>query len=400
MARPGAWMAGGRAWPLRIGIAIALLVLAVFVVRHSLAYSMRGQAPEMALGLAPYDARVQAIAAEALQTPEASREDQLRAKRLATNALRRQLLNPSALATLAMEALARGDLRRSRAIANYSQRISRRDLRTQIFLIEDAVAANDISGALRHYNIALSTVRTAPGILFPILRGAVDDPAIREPLARLIIERPEWANNFIEDIAENGANPVTAAALFARLHQLRYPIPPSADATLSAALVAQGNIDAAWRYYAATRTNAHRDRNRNPRFEESPALPGPFDWKGTSDDGLSILSEPGAVEYQVSGGRSGPLLSQMQVLPPGQYRFQTQVASVQGADKERPYWTVTCTDGPELMRSTLPKGDGAMDTSFAVPAGCASQQLTLTAPPPDDLNDLSGRIMRAEISQE
>ena len=90
----------------------------------------------------------------------------------------------------------------------------------------------------------------------------------------------------------------------------------------------------------------------------------------------------------------------MQVLPPGQYRFQAQVASVQGADKERPYWTITCTDGPELMRSTLPKGDGAMDTSFAVPAGCTSQQLTLTAPTPDDLNDLSGRIMRAEISRK
>lgn len=400
MARPGAWMAGGRAWPLRVGIAIALLILAVLVVRHSLAYSMRGKAPEIALSLAPYDARVQAIAAEALQTPDASKKDQLQAKRLATDALRRQLLNPSALATLAMDALARSDLRRSRAIANYSQRISRRDLRTQIFLIEDAVAANDISSALRHYDIALSTVRTAPGVLFPILRGAVDDPAIREPLAKMIAGRPEWANNFIEDIAENSANPVAVAALFARLHQLRYIVPPSADATLSAALVAHGNIDAAWRYYAATRTNVHRDRNRNPRFEKSPELPGPFDWRWTDADGLSILPEPGAIEYQISGGRGGPLLSQMQVLPPGQYRFEAQTASVQGADKERPYWTITCTDGPELMRSTLPKADESTATAFVVPAGCTSQLLTLTAPTPDDLNDLSGRIMRAQISQK
>jgi len=400
MTRPGARMAGGRAWPLRIGIAIAMLILAVFVVRHSLAYSMRGKAPEMALRLAPYDARVQAIAAEALQASQVPGKGQPQARRLATNALERQLLNPSALATLAIDALARGDLGRSRAIVNYSQRISRRDLRTQIFLIEDAVAANNIAGALRHYDIALSTVRAAPGILFPILRSAIGDPAVREPLAKLLAGRPEWANNFIEDVAANATDPVAAAALFARLHQLRYTVPPSADATLSAALVAQGNIDAAWRYYAATRSNVHRDRNRNPRFEQVPALPGPFDWKWTSIEGLSILAEPGAIEYQVSGGRSGLLLNQMQVLPQGQYRFQAQVASVQGGDKERPYWTVTCTDGPELLRSTLPRGDGSIALSFAVPSGCLSQQLTLTAPTPDDLNDLSGRIMRAEISRK
>src|SRR3546814_1290750 len=83
------------------------------------------------------------------------------------------------------DAFARGDQAKGERLLAYSQKLSRRDLRTQLMAIELAVAQGDISGALRHYDIALRTKKNAPELLFPVLTSALPDPRSEERTSEL-----------------------------------------------------------------------------------------------------------------------------------------------------------------------------------------------------------------------
>src|SRR3546814_3599342 len=69
--------------------------------------------------------------------------------------------------------------------------------------IELAVAQGDISGALRHYDIALRTKKNAPELLFPVLTSALPDPAIRTELVKTLGGQPKWAAGFIHHAARS-----------------------------------------------------------------------------------------------------------------------------------------------------------------------------------------------------
>src|SRR3546814_6235165 len=78
--------------------------------------------------------------------------------------------------------------------------------------IELAVAQGDISGALRHYDIALRTKKNAPELLFPVLTSALPDPAIRTELVKTLGGQPKWAAGFIHHAARSEVDPEASAA--------------------------------------------------------------------------------------------------------------------------------------------------------------------------------------------
>ena len=184
-------------WGVRLTLAAGAAWLGFGAVSHSVAYMTRGSAVNQAHELAPDDGRITALLAQKLAGPNASPADRERSDYLAKQALRQDATAVAAVATLGINAQIRGETSRARRIFAYSRLLSRRDLRTGLWSIEDAVGRGNIDQALRNYDITLKTSRAASDLLFPVLSGAIDNAAIRDGLVPILATRPLWGANWI-----------------------------------------------------------------------------------------------------------------------------------------------------------------------------------------------------------
>ncbi|MFV3464693.1 hypothetical protein ACNJFH_21305, partial [Mycobacterium tuberculosis] len=107
------------------------------------------------------------LAAQLLTQPDRD-GSYARAWRLAQAALQRDPMSVRAVSTLAFLAAEKGNAVQAARLLAYSERLSRRDLPTQLALIETKVQANDVVGALVHYDRALRTSKTSEAILVPV----------------------------------------------------------------------------------------------------------------------------------------------------------------------------------------------------------------------------------------
>lgn len=386
-------------WAVRGALAVIAAGLGTVSVAHSLAYMIRGSDPGRAHALAPWDGRITALLSEQLSGPGASATDRNRADDLARLALRQDPTAVPAVATLGVDAQVRGDTAGARRIFAYSETLSRRDLRTRLWAIEDAVARNDIPGVLRNYDIALRTSRIAPDLLFPVLASAIGDEEIRQELVATMARRPMWNDQFLGFVAGNGSDARATASLFEALHRRRIMLPQGAAPALISRLLAEQHLDDAWRFYAAMTPGVDRRIARDPDFTANPASPTPFDWQPVIDSGVSATiqrgEKGGIFDFAVPPNLGGPVLRQAQLLPPGDYAIEGSSIGIEQADAALPYWTLICPDGREQGRVVVPnsvQAKGRFAGRFTVPAGCPVQQLQLVARPSDALSGVTGQV--------
>lgn len=386
-------------WGVRGALAVAAAGLGTVSVTHSLAYMIRGSAPARAHALAPWDGRITALLSEQLSGPDAAPADRRRADDLARLALRQDPTAVPAVATLGINAQVRGDTAAARRIFAYSEKLSRRDLRTRLWAIEDAVGRGDIPGALRNYDIALRTSRIAPDLLFPVLASAISDSDIRRALIATLVQRPAWSEQFLGFVAGTGPDAQATASLFEALPSRGIALPVGAAPALVGRLLAENHVDDAWRFYAALTPDADRRVARDPDFTANLQSPTPFDWIPITDSGVSATLQRGErggiFDFVVPSNLGGPILRQTQLLPPGEYAIEGRSIGIEQAGNALPYWTLTCPDGRELGRVVVPnstQANGRFAGRLTVPAGCPVQQLALVARPSEQLSGLTGQI--------
>lgn len=391
-------------WGVRITLALVAAVLGYFAVAHSLAQVLRTAAPERAHALAPYDGRITAYLSK-VSGPKADTAQREEADRLARLALRQDPTAVAAVATLGINAQVRGETEAARRHFAYSDKLSRRDLTTRLWMIEDAVAKDDIPEALRNYDIALRTSRSAPDLLFPVLASASTDESIRAELVKTLAAKPPWGENFIAFVAENGEHAVATARLFQGLRRARVPISDIAQAAVVGKLVADRDYNAAWTYYASTRAGVNRRHSRDPQFAANLSTPSPFDWApmgGVSGVSTVIQSgtRDGIFDFTAPPSVGGLLLQQLQMLPPGNYLLEGHSIGIDQSESARPYWMLTCLEGRELGRVILPNSTenrGVFLGRFTVPSDCAVQYLRLVARPSNAVGGLSGQIDKVTL---
>lgn len=389
---------------MRIPLAVGAAVLGYAAVSQNLAYAMRGAAPETAHAIAPYDGRITALLSEKLSAADVDAHTRGEADRLAKLALRQDATAVPAVATLGINAQIRGDTSAARRIFAYSQFLSRRDLRTQLWAIEDAVARGDVPVVLRQYDIALRTSPVAPDLLFPVLSSAIADSSIRTALVSTLASRPVWSAGFIDHVAAHGIDPGATAKLFAALHHARIPIAQGPPALVVDALVAARRFDEAWTYYSTLRPGADRRASRDPYFHADLETPSVFDWVATNDASVttSIQSNGarGLFDFSAAPGTGGLLLRQMQMLPVGTYRLQGHGLGIDQPSEALPYWILGCLDGRELGRIVIPnsgQAGKAFGGEFVVPAHCPIQYLSLIARPSEATAGVQGQIDHVQL---
>ena len=395
--KPAEWVARGV-------LAIGAAWLGFHAVTHSLAYVVRVRATEQAHAMAPGNARITALLAVRMLRPGAKPEDFARAKGLARTALRQDASVVDAVATLALLAQGRQDHAQAQRLFAYSKRLSRRDLRSRLGMIEESVARNDVPGALRNYDIALRTSRLSSEILFPVLSSAITDTMVRRHLIDMLAKQPPWAGAFISHVTMHGSDALAAAALLRALHRQRVGTPPDAPAIIIDRLLAQNEGQAAWAFYATVVQGTEPRRSRDPSFDKGPEVASAFDWRALQGSGISTTlqrdADGGIFDFSVVTSVGGPLLRQTQVLPPGDYILEGRSAGIDQADGSLPYWSLTCLSGREIGRVAVPnsdQNDGGFAGKLTVPADCPVQQLTLVASASDKVGGVTGQIHQTAI---
>lgn len=387
-------------WAVRSVLALSVGVLGGFSIAFSLGQIVVKSDPVRAHALVPYDGRITAAAALALSGQDATASDRRQANTLALRALRQDPTAVTALSVLGFNAEFAGNVPGAQRLFRSAQTLSRRNLQVQLWMIEDAVRRGDIPDALRQYDITLRVFPRMWEILFPVLASASDEPAIRSELAKALAKSPPWSAFFIDYVAGNSPDPKLAARLLTDLRHDSGIVSAQAHAKLINALVKSGSVEDAWIYYAATDSNRNRRRSRDPNFVGDPTIASPFDWNLIEGSGLTANIQDRLFDFAAAPSVGGPMLQQMQLLPPGTYRLTGHSIGLEPAVNALPYWTLRCQNGVELGRIEVPGSNianGNFTGTFRVPAGCSPQTLALTARSSDAISGLSGQIDRVEL---
>ena len=371
-----------------IGLAAAGLIwLCVAVGVANLAGAAQ---PRVALRYAPFDARANAKLAELeLVDVARGRGTLAEANGIARAAVARDPTVVSAWRSLAMIMQLRRDQAGATRLFRFAERLSRRDLPTQLWLIEERVTANDIPGALAHYDIALRTSPASGQMLLPILASATSEDGVIEPLSRLLLTDPIWRNDFFSQFSRGVPDPDNLVSLVERIARRQPLTQPETLGPVVHRMVEDGQYEAAWRIARLLRRPARSDALlRNGAFEPVEYLT-PFDWQLQSelDIGAETLLVEGAgpgpvlVAHAAAGNR-GSVARQLLILPPGSYRISASAGPLPGSVPAKVYWNVSCARDPSaLLTHAEPRNAGdpaALRADFRVPSrGCAAQWLVL-----------------------
>ncbi len=389
----------------RLSMATVVGFAGTLIVAHTAAYQLRSSSSDVAHQLAPYDGRITAIAAAYHSTPEATAQDRRKGDALASLALRQDATAVIAASTLGLNAQVADQTPRARRLFAYAESLSRSDIQTQLWAIEDAVSRNNVTEALKHYDIVLRTKPSLGQMLFPVLTTASTDPQIRLPLIRTLAGKPSWGESFVSHVAANSADPRSTARLLADLPRAGVSVPDGAKASVIKALIDNGYFDEAWNYYASVRPQADRRRSRDPRFVQSTNTPTALDWTASEGEAVSASIQrggpAGVLEFSAPAMVGGVVLRQAQLLPAGEYKLVGHSVGVEPASGPGAYWTIACQNHSEIGRvslGNLAKSNGNFSGTFVVPKGCPLQILSLMVEPSEEISGQSGRIDYVQLS--
>ncbi len=388
-------------WAGRVALALAVLAVGYYGALYSAVQAIAITDPVQAYRLSPRIGPVAALYAEYLSESAVAASGQRRAATVAQMALRRDQTTVTALAVLGINADSRGDKPTARRLFGYAHMLSRRDLLTQLWLIQDAVDRGQVAQALHHYDITLRVIPNMWEMFFPVLTAAISTPQVRAGLIQLLAQRPPWSDGLMVYIAGHGHDPVALYDLFVGLQRAHVAVVPTTQAAAINALLSAGQADAAWAYYAGIRPGATRDRSRDPHFTSSQA-PSLLDWVTVNDNGAAANINGGLFDFTAPAS-GGSLLQQYQLFAPGNYQLEGHSSGISQAVDSAPYWTLTCRDGRELGRiavSGSTNAGGRFVGTFVVPADCPIQILTLIAKASDTAFSVTGQIHDVRLARQ
>jgi hypothetical protein len=327
----------------------------------------------------------------------------------ARRSIEAQALNPYAAKLLAGVLLARGDVN-GMALFRVADRMTRRDLGVQLWLVEDAVRRDDISAALAHYDSALRVTASVAPTLFAILSEAIDDPRLWPAFRATIPPSSPWLGAFLRYAAKASRHPASIVGLLA--HYPSLPPRPEFDAfrhELIGQLIARNDFATARMFYLA-QPGADPTMLNSVSIGETAADPRytPFSWRLFNDNAVQSTfvssSESGGLSIQVTlaEGSSGVIAQKMTLLPPGRYQLVTRQHIDPASTTARITWRARCSPNataPTFWQSgpLTPADQSAFNASIIIPAACAAPTLEVLGDAGSGAGDLSVSLEQVGI---
>ena len=201
----------------------ALLVSVMFAaflglaVASTISGALRRYRPDIALNFRPSDDVAKARLAGLIQDGSGFSAAKGVDVAMAKEALVGDPTTAVAARVIAVDRAAKGDADGAFQAISYADALTRRDLTTQIWLIEYHLRRGEIPLMLRNFEAAASTSRGAMSVLFPIMVTALNDPALIDPMADLLAREPWWAPSMLRALAEGDSSTANTGQLFIEL---------------------------------------------------------------------------------------------------------------------------------------------------------------------------------------
>jgi hypothetical protein len=374
--------AAGRAAP--VVVVGALLFTAG--LRSSIAEVLQFQRPALALAWDPHHARTSSTLAQraiAVGQVEAG-------ERLAKSAIDRDPVDVSAYSALALAADGRGDQARAARLMELAHTVSRRDWKTELWLISQAIRDEDYGAAVRHFDIAMRTSDRGVEDLMPLLVAATEDRHMIQALVPVLDREPEWKSSFLMSLAIGSPSAANVVELSRGRLDPRKADERAVLARLIERLVGEGQNDLAWSVYRVARPGTpDRMANtlRDTRYGAGDGFP-PLDWQLADEPQLSALREARrdgqdgfALALIAEGGQTGEVARQVLRLPPGSHTLQFVAGTIPAEPADRPQLRLACAGASTPFFETRPPATGEeprrVRANFSVPAGCRWQTFSI-----------------------
>lgn len=364
------------------------VAVAAFALRNALISGYAVRVPNIALALSPNNATaVVARFDRSIAESGPDRRQILTDTKSPIRSLVDAPLNPGAFRVLA---LAKSQLGSNpvemRRLMQASERLSRRDLAVQLWMIEDAVSRNDLNAALIHYDRALSVHPDVSVQLFPILAGALDSEQVISALAPYLRAWRPWVPGFLEFAANNSAEPLNV------LHLLqRSGIQPTAtkirayERLLLAQLVVKGRYREG---NALAKAMAGSNARKLSAFgfsqiSSDPEL-RPFSWTLGDEGGIGArVTESFGLEISVSPSTRGVAASRVVYVQPGRHMFSWVIDLPNTARGIGGSWAASCLSPKGNFRvwnQDIPGGAGTRGyrSEIDVPENCPALMVELS----------------------
>ncbi len=357
---------------------------------HAVANITWQQNPDVALRFVPNHPLALSRKADELFSQSQSPATLKKVEAMAKESLRGGALNPVAIRLLGYVAEVRGDRKKARELMLLSQKVSRRDFGTQLWLIEDAVERGDKKQALYHYNIALRTTPRSFDLLIPTLIGALDDPEVRSGLVPYVKEAPDWLPTFLNQAISTATDPKNVADVLMRSGRL--PDRPEYTAIsnqLLSVLAAKSEFFVFQRYYlslAGAQKQALYTAGLN-RSTVNIAYP-PAGWQVTDSavigGSFSAFDKSGAAQLSAfaQSGERGELMRKYLFLEPGNYEFSANYQAESDTSDAEIRWEMQCLSASAniskwINTTSVKQGPSAAAQAFSLGSECKYQLLTL-----------------------
>lgn len=382
-----------RGWPWML--ATGTVIVAILAGLAAFCSVWKG-APQAVLAIDGSNAK--ALARQADQRLAAPKRAGVRqAAALASESIRSQAINPQALRILGLALALDGKQARAQHLMRLSERLSRRNLGVHLWEIEKAVAANDVRGALRHYDLALRTSKTARSLLLERLVGALSEPEIRAELVPYVRTTTTWLPLFLSHAAANRANGPALAQLAQRAGGLPDgEVYQRFEIAILGYLIDAGQFTKAQDFYQTW-------RDVRPALLTSPTISPDSASSRYAPVGWHLRSEPSYGASFIGGGRpdrqgsgmaieafaepgfGGVVASKPLLLAPGRYALTFAFGEVTLPQGAYFGWALRCIGQAGGFTIAIHKGQLAVAAQRStvlpveIPANCPGQWLDLDA---------------------
>lgn len=388
-----------------VTILLAGMVMTYLAASQAFVTVFNKRAPQLVERLAPNDPTVTGLRFDEmlLKDPAAKVDAEWQAK--ARRILRETPLSPGAIRIIA---LANADATQRRSLMGLAERVSKRDLLTQLWLIEDAVQRDHLGDALAHYDRALSVFPASRNMLFPILAAALNLSDIRRTLAPYIRANRPWAYDFVGYAIDHATSPAHVADLLQRSGGSRaVPGQRPVETAMLARLIVKGEIPIADRYARMMAGANSAILDRFPIGEQTldPSL-RPFTWSLVDDLRLDVNFDPEqGLVIVVPPNVHGLVANRIMVLPAGRWVLTQTVELPSLSPMASGTWKATCVgrgvSRPILTQGiSLRSGRSTYRAGFEVPKTCAAVKFELTAQGSDAQIEARMVVIKMSLSRE
>jgi hypothetical protein len=365
----------------RFLLGTATLALAYAAAASALSQAALMRAPDTAMRFAPIAGRADAVTADRLSIAGGDRTDLALVETLAERSLVREPLNPVALRVLGVVADARGQKKQALRLLELSEETSRRDLGTQLALIQIATDRGDLRQTLTHYDRLLRTSVHGQTILFPILTKGLADTEIREELITRLNPPPPWFWAFLNHAIASDQPPQNLALLLGASIKT---LPDNADyrnfhARMLGALIDSGQAMLGAQYYKrlpGAKSKLLNDASISPSTTDPRFVPMAWELRTSAYSGATLSADGRAFSVSINPNERATVLRKLLFLSPGSYQIGVIQRQISEANGHKLIWSIKCNN-KSIWTDITTTSLGDTRKPFSVPTDCQTQTIAL-----------------------